>query len=101
MIDPKDVHSLSDFQRNAKQHIKRLRRSGAPEVLTVNGKAAVVVQDAEAYSKMIARYEHDHLIEAVRAGLEQAEAGKGSPLADVERRLRAKHGLARRVRRSA
>ena len=45
MIQLADIHSLSDFQRNTKEHLQRLKRSGRPEVLTVNGKAEVVVQD--------------------------------------------------------
>ncbi len=101
MIDPKDVHSLSDFQRNAKEHLRRLKKSGRVSLLTVNGKGAVIVQDAEAFSRMIAQYEREHLMEAVRVGIEQMEAGKGIPLEEAERRLRAKHGLTRRTRRSA
>ena len=45
MIEPQDIHSLSDFQRSAKTHIARLKKTGRASVLTVNGKAAVVVAD--------------------------------------------------------
>ena len=44
---------LTDFAKNAKAHIKRLKRSGRPELLTVNGKAEVVVQNATAYQNLI------------------------------------------------
>src|SRR5579864_2547350 len=47
MIDLANVHALSDFQRNAKKHIRRLKASGEPAVLTVNGQAEVVIQSAE------------------------------------------------------
>jgi prevent-host-death family protein len=53
MIRPEDIKSLTDFQRNAQTHLKRLRRTGRPELLTVNGKAAVVVQSAAAYRRLI------------------------------------------------
>lgn len=53
MIRPEDIGSLTDFHRNAKAHLKRLRRSGRPELLTVNGRAEVVVQDASAYQRLI------------------------------------------------
>ena len=43
-----DIHSLTDFQRNVKDHLKHLKETGRPEILTVNGKAAVVVQDGPA-----------------------------------------------------
>jgi hypothetical protein len=49
MIRPEDIGSLTDFSRNAKAHLKRLKRTGRPEPLTVNGKAEVVVQGASAY----------------------------------------------------
>ncbi|HEX2837877.1 MAG TPA: type II toxin-antitoxin system Phd/YefM family antitoxin [Phycisphaerales bacterium] len=66
-IDLRDIISLTDFQRNAKQHITRLSRSGKAQVLTVNGKACLVVQDAEAYQKL----------------LDQAEAGRNKTLSIV------------------
>ena len=53
MIRPDDIGSLTDFSRNAKAHIKRLKRTGRPELLTVNGKAEVVVQNASAYQRLI------------------------------------------------
>ena len=53
MIRPDDIGSLTDFARNTKAHLKRLRRTGRPELLTVNGKAEVVVQSASAYQRLI------------------------------------------------
>jgi prevent-host-death family protein len=53
MVRPEDIGSLTDFNRNTKAHLKRLRRTGRPELLTVNGKAEVVVQSASAYERMI------------------------------------------------
>ena len=53
MIRPEDIGSLTEFQRNAQTHLKRLKRTGRPELLTVNGKAEVVVQNASAYQRLI------------------------------------------------
>jgi hypothetical protein len=53
MVRPEDIGSLTDFTRNTKAHLKRLRRTGRPELLTVNGKAEVVVQTASAYERLI------------------------------------------------
>jgi PHD/YefM family antitoxin component YafN of YafNO toxin-antitoxin module len=53
MIRPEDIGSLTDFARNAKAHLKRLKRTGRPELLTVNGKAEVVVQNASAYQRLL------------------------------------------------
>jgi hypothetical protein len=52
-IDLTDILSLTDFQRAAKQHISRLRRTGKAQVLTVNGAAALVVQDAKSYQRLL------------------------------------------------
>ena len=53
MIRPEDIGSITDFMRNTKTHLNRLRRTGRPELLTVNGKAEVVVQSAAAYQRLI------------------------------------------------
>ncbi|NKC13202.1 MAG: type II toxin-antitoxin system prevent-host-death family antitoxin [Gammaproteobacteria bacterium] len=52
MFSSSDIHTVTDFSRKPAEHIKRLHKSKRPEILTVNGKAAVVVQDAETYEKM-------------------------------------------------
>jgi hypothetical protein len=53
MIRPEDIGSLTDFARNTRAHLNRLKRTGRPELLTVNGKAEVVVQSATAYQRLI------------------------------------------------
>jgi hypothetical protein len=53
MIRPQDIGPLTDFARNTRVHLQRLRRTGRPELLTVNGKAEVVVQNAAAYQRLI------------------------------------------------
>ena len=44
-----DIRSLSDFKRNTVELLDHLRKTGHPLVLTINGKAEIVVQDAAAY----------------------------------------------------
>ena len=53
MIRPEDIGSLTDFARNTKAHLKKLKRTGRPQLLTVNGKAEVVIQNASAYQRLI------------------------------------------------
>ena len=53
MLDTRNIYPLSDFQRNAKDFILQLKESQKPIVLTVNGKAALVIQDAEAYQALL------------------------------------------------
>src|SRR6266852_9884190 len=45
MLDPRQIHSLTDFLRHHKAHLARLKETKTPEVLTVNGRAEVVIQD--------------------------------------------------------
>ena len=73
MILPTDIHTLDSFRRQTKRHVDRLKGSGRPEVLTVNGKPAVVVQDARAYQ---AKMEQLEVLEALAQSVRQAEAGQ-------------------------
>ena len=92
MIRMDNIHSLSDFQRNVKSHMQRLRRSGQPHVLTVNGKAELIVQDARAYERMMALIDQAEAMEGIGRGLEQAARGEGRPakeaLADIRKRVK-------------
>ena len=53
MLDIKNIHPVTEFARKTREYVERLQQTGEPEVLTVNGKAAIVVQDAEAYQKLL------------------------------------------------
>jgi len=48
-------------------------------VLTVNGKAEVVVQDAAAYQRLMARAERTEMIEFLRDAKADADAGRTVP----------------------
>jgi prevent-host-death family protein len=53
MVNLENIHSLTDFKRNASNYVDQVRTTRSPLVLTVNGKAAVVVQDATAFQDLI------------------------------------------------
>ena len=55
MIKLENIHPLTDFKRNAKAFVDRIKATKAPIVLTVNGKAEVVMQDATAFQEMLER----------------------------------------------
>ena len=93
MIHLADIHSLTDFQRHAKEHIERLKETGRPEVLTVNGKAEVIVQDAAAYQKLLELVDRLQAIEGIQKGLESMQRGEGKPAHEVFTRLRKKHHI--------
>ncbi len=93
MITLTNIHSVSDFQRNPKGILGKLKTSKSPVVLTVNGKAALVVQDAESYQKLLDKVEAAEDLEAIRRGLEQSLSGHGRPAADFIQEFEAQHGL--------
>jgi prevent-host-death family protein len=86
-FDLKDIRSVTDFQRNAKTHLARLKKTKAPMVLTLNGNPSVVVQDAAAYQKLHDRLdefeERDRFVAAVREGLEDVKQGRVYPVREV------------------
>ena len=47
-----DIQSLTTFRRRSGDFMKQLKKSKRPVVLTVKGKAAAIVQDAEAYQRL-------------------------------------------------
>ena len=75
MIELTDIRSLSDFQRNTKTHLRHIKRSGSPLVLTVNGKAEVVVQDARSYQKLLDLLEEADVVVTLRTRLESLRKG--------------------------
>jgi len=95
MLDTREIHSLTDFLRNHKAHVARLKETRVPEVLTVNGKAEVVVQDAAGYQSMIDRLHHMETVAAIQEGMASAERGELKPAAQVLDEMRARYGLSR------
>jgi PHD/YefM family antitoxin component YafN of YafNO toxin-antitoxin module len=75
MLDAREIHPLTDFLRNHKAHVARLKETHAPEVLTVNGKAELVIQDAESYQRLLDRLRHMEILAAIQEGM--ASAGRG------------------------
>ena len=94
MLDiSKDIHSLSEFKRNTSQFLEQMRGSGHPVVLTINGKAELVVQDAVSYQKLLERVEALEAIEGIQRGRADVEAGRVTPLRQFEKEFRKERGL--------
>jgi prevent-host-death family protein len=90
------IDSLTNFKRQTAEYLARLRKTGEPVVLTVNGKAEVVVQDARAYQKLVeaaARADRDETVAAVLAGLADVEAKRTKPARAALRALAKKYGI--------
>ena len=78
MLDlTKDIRSLTEFKRNTNELVENLKRTKHPLVLTVNGKAELVVQDAESYQNLLNAAELIETIKGIKRGLDQMKEGQG------------------------
>ena len=91
----KDIQSVTTFKRNPGQFIKQLKKSKRPMVLTVKGKAAAVMQDAESYQRLLDIAARSDAREGLRQGLEEAKAGKGRDIDEFFAEFEADHGIPR------
>jgi hypothetical protein len=62
-------------------------------VLTVNGKAAVVVQSAESYQHLLERVEQLEVMAGLRQSLEEFDQGLGMPLNQAFQHFNQQHGI--------
>jgi PHD/YefM family antitoxin component YafN of YafNO toxin-antitoxin module len=83
----------SEFHENAPEFSRRLKETGRPIVLTVDGEAAVVVQDIGAYRKMLDELDHLRTMEGIRQGLEDMRAGRTTPADEAFAHMRRVLGL--------
>lgn len=96
--DPPEGHPFaSDFQRNAREHVERLRETGRPEVLTVHGPAELVVQHADAYQKLLDLAAHASAIIGIQRGLQGMYQGTGEDAEDAFASLHRELGIAERT----
>src|SRR5580692_39893 len=91
----KDIQSLTNFRRKSAQFLKQLKTSKRPVVLTVNGKAEAVVQDAEAYQRLLDIAARADVHEAIRQGLDDVAHGRTRPAREVFNEMRRRYGISR------
>ena len=89
----RDIHSLSSFKRNTLESIEQMKQTGEPIVLTVNGKAELVVQDAESYQKLLDALERLEAIAGIKQGLEDVEAGRTVSMEEFEQEMQQKYDI--------
>ncbi len=103
MLSTRQIHSMTDFLRNHKAHVAQLKETRTPQVLTVNGRAEVVLLDTESYQNLMERLQHMEAVTSLRANIAQAE--KGAPRhaeaaeADIERSQAVMQELAEETQR--
>jgi prevent-host-death family protein len=79
MLSLQNIHPISDFQRNVKTYIRRLKRNGQPEILTVNGEATLVIVDAASFQKMLQKLDEADAVLGIQRGLASMDRSGGLP----------------------
>jgi prevent-host-death family protein len=90
-----DIQPMTAFRNQSAIFVRHLKATGRPVVLTVNGKAAAVVQDPAAYQRLLDIAARADAREGIRQGLADLEAGRTRPLKEVFDELRAEYGIPR------
>ena len=89
----RDIMSLSTFNRDRNKVMRQMKKTKEPVVLTVNGKAAVVVQDAESYQKLLELKERSEVVEILRQRLASRSRKKGRSAEDFFDEFFAKNNI--------
>lgn len=96
MLDiTKDIQSLTTFRRRSGDFMRQLKKSKRPVVLTVKGKAAAIVQDAEAYQRLLDIAAGADSEEGIRQGLDDVIHGRTRPAQEAFDRIRQRYGISR------
>jgi len=96
MLDiTRDIQSLTTFRRRSGDFMRQLRKNKRPMLLTVRGKAAAIVQDAEAYQRLLDLAARADAAEGIRQGLDDVAHGRTRPTKEVFDEIRRKHAIPR------
>ena len=88
----RDIHSLSTFKRNTAKLMRQMKKTKQPVILTVNGKAELVVQDAEGYQRLLEAKNKLEALEGIKRGLKSMKRNAGKPAAEFLREFFAEKG---------
>lgn len=91
----KDIRPMTTFRNHSAEIMQHLKQTGRPVVLTVNGKAAAVIQDAEAYQRLLDLAAQADAGEGIRQGLDDIAKGRTRPAREVFDAIRAEHDIPR------
>ena len=90
-----DTLPLTALRDDVADLMGHLKSSGRPVTLTVDGKPAAIVQDAESYQRLLDLAAEANEAEGIRQGLEDLGAGRTRPAGPAFDCLRAEHGIPR------
>jgi len=91
----KDIQPMTTFRNHSAEIMQHLKVTKRPVILTVNGKAAAVVQDAESYQHLLDLAAEANAAEGIRQGLEDVASGRTRPARSAFDAILARHGIPR------
>lgn len=94
MIQPSDIHTLTEFKRDSSAVLERMESTRRPQILTVDGKARAILLDVKSFERMADLVDEAEALEGIRAGLADLAAGRTMSLEQAMVEL--KKRLARR-----
>ena len=89
----RDIQSLSNFKHNTSSAITQMKQTGEPIVLTVNGQAEVIVQDAKSYQQLLEKIEKLEVIAGIKKGLADIESEQTRPTTEFIDEIQQKYGI--------
>ena len=92
-----DIRSLTDFKRHTQELTEQIKESGRPLILTINGQAELVVQDAAAYQALLEAADQAITIAGIQRGLDQMARGEGVLASEAFDEFRARYGISNSV----
>ena len=101
MIQPSDIHTLTEFKRDSTTVLERMQSSGRPQVLTVDGRAKVVLVDVKTFERMADLADEAESLQGIRKGLADLAAGRTMSLDEAMVELRKRLALRRKRSKSA
>ena len=91
----KDIQPMTTFRNHSAEIMQHLKETKRPVILTVNGKAAAVLQDAEAYQHLLDLAGEASAAEGIRQGLEDMRNGRIRSAGVVFDEIRADYAIPR------
>ncbi len=89
--------SVKEFQRDAAQLLRRIKRTGRPLVLTVDDKEQFVIEHVASYRRMLQLLLKKELdaIKGICKGLRDLKKGRFQPAKEALEDIRPKHKIPR------
>jgi prevent-host-death family protein len=91
----KNIQPMTTFRNHSAEIMRHLKETKRPVVLTVNGRAAAVVQDAEASQHLLDLAADASAVEGIRQGLEDLSYGRQREAREVFDEMRAELNIPR------